>query len=806
MHTGPFAEPCPLDSQRARARAVLRGLALVASIGGCMQAPDEIDDDADVPRAGGPSHAEDVLDAAQIAVTARYPLRVADSLAGHAECTAHDPAKLPELLDYLAAMDAQDFRAAVGALAALQTRMYCLGLPGMTGLDLTIGEAMVAAMALPVAERNRTIVALFNPAMLVVDRLAFTRRSHIAVVMRVYQSEVAAALATYPTDAVGVLVLRPATGSLVRLPSVTCSASSCLPSERQMAAMFTDPRRFGIGACNWLYLSHNEWVCTAGLPCGSPQLDGLEPAEAGGPRHEAFGRVVADGETLRFRSPAAPWLLEHVDRSRTLAKIAPTALEKALAPVRTVDGLQMVLRSGDAEVPGRVHDVFGVDYHDADFQGMCGGVLEPPYMPWMTPPYDLFECLLDARKAYEASVDCVGQGNAVILDAMQVIGFDGGGGSGVLDPGCHTNPLGDGEDEPLAPPIHFTCEDLPEFCEGNGSDPEPDTSDAGSLTDNERAAARTDAQLARAQARNDSQVASDLANAKASERSAVDLLAAIEYGATAPISIGDYNFGGDCLGAAACYDSASHTIYVDTDALRTFPASQVLGGIVHEIMHAAMTYMGIPRARHHLYNDRWGRGEVDFDETEGAIEVPKPHNRMPAPDGNDCSVFARAMDATLECIEHLHQPGRPEVDDFAPWKDPRVVYPDPEADSGATIECGEYMVGGDDGGGSSTSPCNVMHCVDPDNCWCADGGLPAIQLGGDLSRACGHFTDCGADYQLDPVTCMCVPIGGLPAPVLPDNPLGTMWAAIGERIADKTSAGATLFPPRKHAPAGLFPG
>ncbi len=751
------------------------------------------------------TNAEEVLAATESITLHDYPVRVARSVAKDPRCGGGQD-HLDEIRGYLQAIDRADFGGAVAALAEFQRRLYCLGLPGMRALDFAVGEAMRRAVALPTDERNRALAALFNPAALIVDQLMFTRTSYVASLMRLYQPQLQAALHKFPTDDIGMLVLRPTTGSLVRLPSETCSATACAPSEQQMLAMFADPRRFGLGVCNWLALAHNEWVCTAGVACGesAPALDQLAPADPGVERWGRYGLAHGVEAELRYRPLHGDAVLAHADAMREVTAVEATPLEKALWPVRSTDELELVLRSANAESEGaRDHVVFGEHYTDADFMAMCGGVLEPVNMPWTTPPYDLFECLLDQRDAFEASVDCVGQGNAILIEEMRTISFDAGGGTGVLDPACRSNPLT--EDGGLAPGHHFTCEDIPEFCEDPTAQSGPVNTEP-SASAAEAAEYRATTALARAQARNDASVAADLSLAKVVAGSTREVGAAVDFGNSATVNFGAYNFGGGCEHATACYDAATHTIWVQDSAFQQYPYEQVLGAIVHEIMHAALTYLGVPAADQHDYIGGRGATVVEFGEDEEPV-LPRSNNQMPAPDGNDCSVFRRAMDATLQCLDELSHPGSHKHDlaGFEPWKDPRKAYPNPDAPVDEVDECAAYAVGGGGPGGSSFSPCNLMHCLEPDSCWCADGGLPAVQLGGVAVRACGNYTDCGDELVLDPISCQCVPYGGLQDPVLPDNPLGDAWAAIDARLSSGADAQDVMFPSQAQTPNGLFP-
>lgn len=788
------------------ARRVLAGLSLLTACPADVEGEDV--DASDTALRASPMQAEDVFDQIESTTLVEYPVIAARSVKKDARCNG-DLSHLDEVEDYLAAVDAGDFGDAVAALAAFQRRLYCLGFTGMRALDLAIGSAIQRAIELPEPERGRAVRALFNPAVLLIDQLAFTRESFTAQLMRLHRNEIELAMKDFPTDDIGMMVLRPATGSLVRLPSQTCSATWCGESEQQMLAMLGDPKRFGLGNCNWLSLAHNEWVCTAGLPCGAEptvDFDEMQPADPDEPRWRTHGTAHGDEIDLRYRSLHGDAVVAYSDATREAQKTKPTETERALWPARTLEGLTMIARTPNAESEGDpVHVIFGEEYSDADFMGMCGGALQPVNMPWATPPYDLFECLLDQRAEYEASVDCIGQGNAILLEELRLFSFDVGGNTGVLDPACNTNPLAATPNEGGG--YSFTCEELwgAEACvidDGEG----PVNSEPGH-TPTEAAEHRQTAAFARAEARSDASVASDLTLAKiawGSNRSVSDALA---HADSAPINVGNYNFGqnGGCEDAAACYDANTHTIYVQANV---FADPQLaVGVIVHELMHAALTYLGVAGSEHHGYIGNRGYPVTTLEEGEPIIGGGGGGHRMPGPEGNDCSVFSRMMDATLECLDDLAHPGGidPTIEGYRPWSDPRKAFPNPEAEVEEVDECLAYAVGGGNDPGSSVSPCNFMHCIEPDNCWCAGDGLPDVQLRGLPGEACGRFTNCGPDMEIDPVTCQCLPIGGLDDPDFPDNPLGNAWAQIDVRMKAGTEPADVLFPKQMQAPQGLFP-
>ena len=755
------------------------------------------------PRALG-SSAEDVLDDVESLMSADYPVAVADSLTGHPLCT--DPqSHLDEIDASLAAIDGQDFDQALLGMSEFQRRLYCLGLPGLYAMDYAIGEAIRKSLELPTPERDRAIQALFNPAMLVVDRLMFTRSSYIAAMMRVKNSEIAAAMASYPYQDLGMLVLRPATGTLVRLPSKTCTATQCDRTENNMLAMFADARRFGLGVCNWLSLSHNEFECAAGLACGELEpvdFDELEPAEEGVPRWRSYGTIAAQEYELRYRAPHSDHVVAFSEAAHAVTDgREPDETQQAVAPLRSLDALQVALRSSFSESAGaREHSIFGERFSDNDLLGLCGGFLEPVTLPWAEPAYDMFECLLNQRAEHEASVDCIGQGFAGLAEEARLIRFATDGSTGVLDPECESNPVADGNGR------SYTCEDIPEFCNWDDLDDEDanvDTSETSSQ--DTRAAARKAAEDARLQAATDPRVAADLGTAKANEGSAVETKDAINTANGVKMKFGPWNFTGPgCQHATACYDKQRNVIWVKESAFNDYSQERVLAAIVHEIMHAAMDAMGIPLSKHHDYNQEWGAQVTEFEDVEPV--VPEDPHRMPAPDGNECSGFARMMQSVLECIQELHAPGTgpSAIEDWVPWEDPTVTYPRPDESPEEIDECLEFLSGGTTTGGSSLSPCNFMHCPDPNDCWCADLGVPAIQLKG-LSNNCGAFIQCAPEYELDPVTCMCIPIGGLPDPDVPPNPLGQMWQTIDARL-ELGLGEESLFRAHAEPPEDLFPG
>lgn len=751
------------------------------------------------------SSAEDVIDDVESTMASDYPVEVADSLSGHSLCTGPQ-SHLDEVDASLAAIDTRDFDHALQSMSELQRRLYCLGLPGLYAMDYAIGEAIRKSLELPTPERDRAIQALFNPAMLVVDRLMFTRSSYIAALMRVKNAEIAAAMASYPYQDLGMLVLRPATGTLVRLPSNTCTATQCDRTENNMLAMFADGRRFGLGVCNWLSLSHNEFECAAGLLCGELEpvdFEELEPSEGGAPRWKSHGTVAGHESELRYRAPHGDHVIAMSEAAHAVTDGRdPNETQQAVAPLRSLDSLQVALRTSFSESAGlREHLIFGERFTDDDLLGLCGGFLEPVTLPWAEPAYDMFECLLNQRAEHEASVDCIGQGFAELAGEARLIRFATDGSTGVLDPECESNPVADGVGR------SYTCEDIPEFCNWDDLDDEDanvDTSETSSQ--DTKAAARKAAEDARDQAATDPRVAADLGTAKAKEGSMVDTKHAIDKARGVEMRFGPWNFTGQgCQHATACFDQQRNVIWVKESAFADYSQERVLAMIVHEIMHAAMAEMGIPSSKHHDYNQEWGAQVTEFG-TASEIVVPVNPHRMPAPDGNECSGFARMMQSVLECIQELHAPGTGSsaLEDYVPWEDPTVTYPRPDESPEEIDECLEFLSGGTTGGGSSLSPCNFMHCPDPNDCWCADLGVPAVQLRG-LGNNCGAFIDCAPEYELDPVTCMCIPIGGLPDPDVPPNPLGQMWQSIDARLELGVGEDA-LFRDHAEPPENLFPG
>ena len=757
------------------------------------------------PRAAFAS-AEDVIDDVESGAMASYPVSVADSLAGHPLCS--DPqSHLDEMDASLAAVDTHDFDQALLGMSQLQRRLYCLGMPGLYALDFAVGEALRKALELPTTERDRAVQALFNPAMLIVDRLMFTRSSYIAALMRVKNAEISASMASYPYQDLGMLVLRPATGTLVRLPSRTCTASGCDRTESNMLAMFADGRRFGLGSCSWLSLAHDEFECVAGLPCGGLEpvdFEELEPAKEGVPRWASFGTVAGEEYELRYRLPHGDHVVAFADAAHAITDGRDAnETQSVIAPMRSFEALELSQRTSFSESNGpRMHSIFGELFDDNDLIGLCGGHLTPVSMPWAAPAYDMFECLLNARQEHEASVDCIGQGFAEVADETRLLRFAKDGSTGVLDPDCESNPVADGEGR------SYTCADIPEFCNWDDLDDEDANVDTSSTTSQDtKGAARSAAEDARVQAQTDPRVAADLSVAKTTEGSTVTVHDAVQTGKGVKIFFGPWDFTGTgCEHAHACYFSGPKIIKVKESVFTDFPYQQAVEAIVHEIMHAAMDSMGIAQAKHHNYNQAWGAGNVEFfDEEVGA--VPPPPNRMPGPDGNECSGFARMMQSVLECIQELHAPGSGAagLEGYVPWEDPTVTYPRPDESPEEIDECLEFLSGGGGGaGGSSLSPCNFMHCPDPNDCWCADLGMPAIQLK-NLGNNCGAFIECAPEYELDPVTCMCVPIGGLPDPEVPPNPLGQMWQSIDVRL--QLGLGEqSLIRDHSQPPEDLFPG
>lgn len=204
-------------------------------------------------------------------------------------CQKYDMAPLPQfaslptgtinlcgerlLQNYVTAFQAGDFPEAVRVLERIMEYLRVVSKNTVRAVEFALAAQMKAVLSRPdlADEKSSCMKAIINPAIMVADRLLYTR---ISLVQRLVHWNAAAtfeAASGYPIG-VGLFCYDERSGNLVELGPRFRTNTGFPVIETAVSGMLqalADPRRLGLGLCSCVELGLNNFICEARIPCAS---------------------------------------------------------------------------------------------------------------------------------------------------------------------------------------------------------------------------------------------------------------------------------------------------------------------------------------------------------------------------------------------------------------------------------------------------------------------------------------------------------------------------------------------------------